>query len=252
MPAPATAEEALAAGAWKVVPKPVDFAKLLGLVDEALDQPLVLIVDDDRDLVRNLWDLLRERGFRVCLAHDCREAAEQLKQSTFKVVLIDMRIPDGDGGSGVPDGPRGEPASAHDPDHGLPLRDGSARRADARRGGRRGLLQAVRRPGAARDAGATGRDARGRGRQRPEHELHGRLAAARHPGDRGRRGRAGQPARHPRARRSPGRDGGQRCRGARHATTGRGSRRSSWTAGFPTRRPSSSCPGSRPRLPTPP
>jgi len=94
---PAIAEEALSAGAWKVVAKPVDFAKLLQLVDEALDQPTVLVVDDDRDLCANLWDLFRERGFRVSLAHDLNEAAEQLKKSTFKVVLIDMRIPDGDG-----------------------------------------------------------------------------------------------------------------------------------------------------------
>src|SRR5262245_25402103 len=33
---PATEVEALSAGAWKVVPKPVDFPTLLGLVDEAL------------------------------------------------------------------------------------------------------------------------------------------------------------------------------------------------------------------------
>jgi DNA-binding NtrC family response regulator len=94
---PATTEEALAAGAWKVVPKPVDFTKLLGLVDEALGQPLLLLVDDDRDLCANLWDLLRERGYRVSLAHDCGEAAAQLKQSRFRVVLIDMKIYDGDG-----------------------------------------------------------------------------------------------------------------------------------------------------------
>jgi CheY-like chemotaxis protein len=94
---PATANEALSAGAWKVVPKPVDFPALLGLVDEALGQPLVLVVDDDRDLCSNLWDLLRERGFRVGIAHDSREAAETLKASTFKVVLIDMKIPDSDG-----------------------------------------------------------------------------------------------------------------------------------------------------------
>ena len=62
---PATATEAISAGAWKVVPKPVDFPTLLGMVDEALGQPLVLIVDDDHDLCANLWDLLRERGFRV-------------------------------------------------------------------------------------------------------------------------------------------------------------------------------------------
>jgi two-component system, NtrC family, response regulator HydG len=94
---PTTAEEALVAGAWKVVAKPVNFPKLLQWVGEALEQPLVLVVDDDRDLCANLWDLLRDRGFRVCLAHDLQHAAEQLKGSRYQVVLIDMRLPDGDG-----------------------------------------------------------------------------------------------------------------------------------------------------------
>jgi two-component system, NtrC family, response regulator HydG len=95
----ATAEEALSAGAWKVLAKPVDFSKLLQLVEEALDQPFVLVVDDDRDLCENLWDLLRDRGFRVCLAHDLQNAAEKLRDLSFEVVLIDMKIPNGDGGS---------------------------------------------------------------------------------------------------------------------------------------------------------
>jgi len=94
---PTTAEEALAAGAWKVVAKPVDFPSLLRMVEEAMGQPLVLIVDDDRDLCTSLWDLLRDCGFRVGLAHGEREAADQLKDSTYRVVLIDMQIPDGDG-----------------------------------------------------------------------------------------------------------------------------------------------------------
>jgi two-component system response regulator HydG len=95
----ATTDEALSAGAWKVLAKPVDFSKLLHLVEQALDQPLVLVVDDDRDLCENLWDLLRDRGFRVSLAHDLGRAAEKLKESSFEVVLIDMRIPGGDGSS---------------------------------------------------------------------------------------------------------------------------------------------------------
>ena len=95
----ATAAEALTAGAWQVLAKPIDFPRLLRLVDEAVGQPLVLVVDDDQDLCASLWDLLRERGYRVCLAHHECEAAEHLKDTSFKVVLIDMKLPDGDGSS---------------------------------------------------------------------------------------------------------------------------------------------------------
>ncbi len=88
---------ALAEGAWKVVPKPVEFPRLLALVDEALAQPLVLVVDDDHDLCQTLWDILRERGYRVCLAHDTEEAAGRLRDGSFSVILLDMKLPDGDG-----------------------------------------------------------------------------------------------------------------------------------------------------------
>jgi len=92
-----TAEEAMSAGAWRVLPKPVDLPKLMGLVDQALGQPMVMIVDDDPDLCANMWDLLRERGYRVSLAHSEREAASLLKDRDYKVVLIDMKLPEGDG-----------------------------------------------------------------------------------------------------------------------------------------------------------
>jgi DNA-binding response OmpR family regulator len=93
----ATAEEALTAGAWQVLSKPVNFPKMLALVDEALGQPLVMVVDDDPDLCDSLWDLLRERGYRVCVAHDERQAEEQLRERGYKVVLIDMKLPHGNG-----------------------------------------------------------------------------------------------------------------------------------------------------------
>jgi CheY-like chemotaxis protein len=94
----ATAEEALAAGAWQVLAKPVDLRRLLPLVDEALGQPMVLVVDDDPDLCANLWDLLRERGYRVAIAHDEEDAGRYLQEHDFTVVLIDMKLPRGDGG----------------------------------------------------------------------------------------------------------------------------------------------------------
>jgi two-component system response regulator HydG len=96
----ATAEEALAAGAWQVLPKPVDSPRLLELVEEALGQPLLLVVDDDHDLCTNLWDLLRERDYRVAIAHDEEEAARLLGEHDFTTVLIDMKLPRGNG-SGV-------------------------------------------------------------------------------------------------------------------------------------------------------
>ena len=92
-----TANAALAAGAWKIVSKPVNLSNLLALVDEAVGQPIVLIVDDDHDLCQSLWDLFRERGYRVCMAHDPAGAAERLERRSHDVVLIDMKLPQGSG-----------------------------------------------------------------------------------------------------------------------------------------------------------
>jgi DNA-binding response OmpR family regulator len=92
-----TARQIIEAGAWRIMPKPVDFAALLRHVDEALEQPLVLVVDDDQDLCDTLWDLFRERNFRVHVAHDVNEATERLRQCTFQVVLVDMKLPHGSG-----------------------------------------------------------------------------------------------------------------------------------------------------------
>jgi DNA-binding NtrC family response regulator len=93
----ATTDEALEAGAWRVLPKPVDLPKLLNLVGEAGGQPLVLIVDDDRDLCENLWQILRDRGYRVALAHSAADAAEKLQAEDLRVAMIDMRLPDDNG-----------------------------------------------------------------------------------------------------------------------------------------------------------
>ena len=92
-----TAAQALQAGAWRVLSKPVDLGRLMPLVDEAAHQPLVMVIDDDHDLCESLWDILRERGSRVCVAHNEQEALERLPDMPHRVVLIDMKLPDGDG-----------------------------------------------------------------------------------------------------------------------------------------------------------
>lgn len=92
-----TESEALQAGAWQVLSKPADFPKLLALVEEAGNQPLVMVIDDDADLCRNLWDILRDRGFRVSIANNQQTAAERLAERDYRVVLVDLKLPDGDG-----------------------------------------------------------------------------------------------------------------------------------------------------------
>jgi len=96
---PETAEEALKAGAWQVMSKPADFTKLLAFVNEIENQPLIMVVDDDTDLCHNLWDVLRDRGFRVCIANDEETAQQKLERRDYRVVLIDLKLPDGDGQS---------------------------------------------------------------------------------------------------------------------------------------------------------
>ena len=84
-------------GVWRILPKPVDVPALLPLISEAAEQPLLLIVDDDHDFCASLYDVLRERSFRVAIAGSAQEAAEQMDRQEFPIVLVDWRLPDADG-----------------------------------------------------------------------------------------------------------------------------------------------------------
>jgi DNA-binding NtrC family response regulator len=90
-----SAEQARHAGVWQILSKPVDLGRLMPLVDEAAHQPLLLVVDDDRELCENLWDIFRERGYRVSIVNDEVQAAGKLKDEDHCVVLIDMKLAQG-------------------------------------------------------------------------------------------------------------------------------------------------------------
>ncbi len=88
-----TAQKALGAGAWQIVPKPVEMQQLLDDVGRAVGQPTVLVVDDDHDLCENLWQILRAKGFRVSVAHDARDAGRLTQERDHHVVLLDLKLP---------------------------------------------------------------------------------------------------------------------------------------------------------------
>ena len=48
------------------------FQAILNPGDEAVGQPQIMVIDDDSELCESLWEILRERRYRVCIAHDVR------------------------------------------------------------------------------------------------------------------------------------------------------------------------------------
>ncbi len=62
-----------------------------------MNEGSLLLVDDDRQVLDAMADWLREQGFTVVEATSCREAIEQVDSQDFDLVLVDVRLPDGDG-----------------------------------------------------------------------------------------------------------------------------------------------------------
>ena len=90
-------ERAKDAGTWKVLRKPVDFGALLHLVKQAAQEPVVLVVDDDPDFCDNLWQVLRDREFRVRIARTEEDGISQAAEGDADVAIVDLRLGSGDG-----------------------------------------------------------------------------------------------------------------------------------------------------------
>ena len=85
-------QDAVDAGTWRVLRKPMNVGELLRLIEIALQQKTVLLVDDDEEFCASIWDTLRERGFRVGLVHDVESAERELDSRAYDVVLVDLRL----------------------------------------------------------------------------------------------------------------------------------------------------------------
>ncbi|WP_373047712.1 response regulator [Vulgatibacter sp.] len=85
-------------GVIAVMPKPLDVTRLLRKLGSVVEGEKALVIEDDVDLAQNLVEILTERGFSVRAAHSCAEA-RRLGSSLqdLSVLLVDCRLPDGDG-----------------------------------------------------------------------------------------------------------------------------------------------------------
>src|SRR5258706_8349343 len=62
-----------------------------------------LLIDDDRGFSAVAQAALQREGFPVCIAHSLHEARKQLATQGFELVVLDRRLPDGDGLAWLPE-----------------------------------------------------------------------------------------------------------------------------------------------------
>jgi DNA-binding NtrC family response regulator len=88
---------AVADGMVAVFPKPLDVPRLLSRLTSVSTGEAALVVEDDVELAQNLVEILVDRGFSARPAHSCAEARRLAGEIRFRVMLADVRLPDGDG-----------------------------------------------------------------------------------------------------------------------------------------------------------
>ncbi len=60
-------------------------------------QGSLLLVDDDRHVLESMADWLRDQGLTVDTSSGYADALEKLRQKTYEMLLVDVRLQDGDG-----------------------------------------------------------------------------------------------------------------------------------------------------------
>lgn len=54
----------------------------------------ILIIDDDKDILETLGDVLQEKGYRVKTAKTGKEAIMRARERFYDIALIDLKLPD--------------------------------------------------------------------------------------------------------------------------------------------------------------
>jgi len=84
-------------GAAELIPKPVDWDRLKGVMERFRGEGDVLVVDDDPDARARLRTVLERNGWSVAEAANGREALEQVARAVPQLILLDLTMPVMDG-----------------------------------------------------------------------------------------------------------------------------------------------------------
>jgi len=57
----------------------------------------ILVIDDDKSILRTLTRILQKAGYEVDTAETGKEATEKMEKRQYSLALVDVRLPDIDG-----------------------------------------------------------------------------------------------------------------------------------------------------------
>ena len=89
-------QEALKEGVYGILYKPLDIKKTLSIIDELNEKEhggFILLVDDDLGFCITLKNILAKRSYTVGVAHTGEESITMIKEKSYDIILIDMKLP---------------------------------------------------------------------------------------------------------------------------------------------------------------
>ncbi len=93
-------KQAMKIGANKFLCKPIDINTLESSIKQLLqeknitEKPSILIVDDDVSLAKMISAVLIDEGYEVKIANTGFNAIEQIKSDMYKIIFLDVKLPD--------------------------------------------------------------------------------------------------------------------------------------------------------------
>ena len=89
-------QDALKEGAYGVIYKPINFEKILSVIEESKNIKqggLILIIDDDPGTCTTLKYILSKKGNEVGISNTGEDAIAKVQEKSFDIILIDMKLP---------------------------------------------------------------------------------------------------------------------------------------------------------------
>ncbi len=77
--------------------KPASPDELLRSVSAIVDQPYIIVADDDPDIIEAISTVLESRPYNVATAHDGNQCLEMIRKRSPDLLLLDLLMPRMDG-----------------------------------------------------------------------------------------------------------------------------------------------------------